>query len=68
MAWLLHKDPDLIPIPGTSRPDHMVENAKADAISLTREAMAAVETLVNDRTVTGPRYGAAMQAWVDTEM
>ena len=68
LAWLLHKDPDLIPIPGTSRPDHMVENAKADAISLTPEAMAAMETLVNDRTVTGPRYGAAMQAWVDTEM
>jgi aryl-alcohol dehydrogenase-like predicted oxidoreductase len=68
LAWLLQKDPTLIPIPGTSRPDHMMENAKADGISLTPQTMAAVEALVNERTVTGPRYGAAMQAWVDTEI
>jgi hypothetical protein len=67
IAWLLAKDPIIIPIPGTSRVDHMVENARADAITLTPDTMAAVETLVNDRTVSGPRYGAAMQAWVDTE-
>lgn len=67
LAWLLQKDDSLIPIPGTSRAAHMRENAKADTVSLTTEAMAAVEALVNERTVTGPRYGAAMQAMVDTE-
>jgi aryl-alcohol dehydrogenase-like predicted oxidoreductase len=68
MAWLLQKDPTLIPIPGTGKPEHMLENAKADTMTLSPEMMAAVESLVNDRTVAGPRYGAAMQAWVDTEM
>jgi aryl-alcohol dehydrogenase-like predicted oxidoreductase len=68
LAWLLQKDDSLIPIPGTGSPAHMQENAKADTITLSPETMAAVEALVNDKTVTGPRYGAQMQAWVDTEM
>lgn len=68
LAWLLQKDKTLIPIPGTSKPAHMVENAQADDIHLTDQTMAAVDVLMNERTVTGPRYGAAMQAWVDTEM
>ncbi len=68
LAWLLAKDPIIIPIPGTTNPAHMVENAKADAIILSQDVMDQVETLVNDRTVSGLRYGAAMQSWVDTEM
>jgi hypothetical protein len=46
----------------------MVENGKADTITLTSETMAAVDTVVNERTVSGARYGAVMQSWVDTEM
>jgi len=67
LAWLLHKDPTVVPIPGTSNPDHMVENAKAADVSLSPETMAKVEALVNERTVAGPRYSPAMQATVDTE-
>jgi aryl-alcohol dehydrogenase-like predicted oxidoreductase len=68
LAWLLAKDPTIIPIPGTAQPVHMVENGKADTITLTSETIAAVDTVVNDRTVSGARYGAVMQSWVDTEM
>lgn len=67
LAWLLAKDHAQVPIPGTTNPDHMAENAKAAEIKLSREVMAKVEALVNPQTVTGPRYAPAMQASVDTE-
>ena len=67
LAWLLAKDDAQVPIPGTTNPDHMVENAKAAEIKLSPEVMAKVEALVNPQTVTGPRYAPAMQASVDTE-
>ena len=67
LAWLLAKDHAQVPIPGTTNPDHMAENAKAAAIKRSPEVMAKVEALVNPQTVTGPRYAPAMQASVDTE-
>jgi hypothetical protein len=67
LAWLLAKDGAQVPIPGTTNPDHMAENAKAAEIKLSPEVMAKVEELVNPQTVTGPRYAPAMQASVDTE-
>ena len=67
LAWLLKKDPTLVPIPGTTRPKHMRENAGAAAVSLSDETMAKVDQLVNATTVTGSRYPPAMQAAVDTE-
>ena len=67
LAWLLAKDDTIVPIPGTTNPDHMVENAGAAAITLSPETMARVEALVNPQTVTGPRYSPAMQASIDTE-
>ena len=67
LAWLLQKDTTQVPIPGTTNPDHMVENARAAEIKLSAEVMAKVEELVNPATVAGPRYAPAMQASVDTE-
>lgn len=67
LAWLLQKDTTQVPIPGTTNPDHMAENARAAEIRLSSEVMAKVEALVNPQTVTGPRYAPAMQASVDTE-
>jgi len=66
LAWLLAKDDTIVPIPGTSSPEHMVENAGGDA-PLTVDIVAKVDALINERTVAGPRYPAAMQATVDTE-
>lgn len=67
LAWLLRKGEDIIPIPGTANPDHMVENARAAEIRLSDAVMARVDELVNAQTVSGPRYAPAMQATVDTE-
>jgi len=67
LAWLLAKDENIIPIPGTSNPAHMKENAGAASVSLSTDIIDRLETLVNERTVSGARYPDAMQATVDTE-
>jgi len=67
LAWLLQKDPIIVPIPGTTNPQHMAENAAADGMTLSAEVVAGLEALINERTVVGPRYAPAMQATVDTE-
>ncbi|MEO8113061.1 MAG: aldo/keto reductase, partial [Phenylobacterium sp.] len=68
LAWLLQKDPNIVPIPGTTNPDNMREVAAAADIRLPADIVARLETLVNDSTVTGARYAPAMQAAVDTEI
>ncbi|WP_397422686.1 aldo/keto reductase [Phenylobacterium sp.] len=68
LAWLLQKDEIIIPIPGTTSPDHMREDAAAAGVTLSEAVMARVDQIVNGETVTGSRYAPAMQASVDTEL
>jgi len=68
LAWLLHKDPIIVPIPGTTNPDHMREDAAAADVRLSKQIMRRVDELVNEDTVTGSRYAPFMQASVDTEL
>jgi aryl-alcohol dehydrogenase-like predicted oxidoreductase len=67
LAWLLAKDEIIVPIPGTSRPDHMMENAAAAEVKLSTEVIQKLEALINERTVTGHRYSEPMRAPIDTE-
>jgi aryl-alcohol dehydrogenase-like predicted oxidoreductase len=67
LAWILHKAPHAIPIPGTQSMEHMQENAAAEAVAVSAEVMAKLETLINQNTVTGPRYDPASEQDVDTE-
>ena len=43
LAWLLHRSPWILPIPGTSSLKHFEENCKAVEIKLTEEDMAFLE-------------------------
>lgn len=47
LAWLLHRSPVLLPIPGTSSVEHLEENIAAAALSLTAEEMAELERLAD---------------------
>jgi len=67
LAWLLHKDATLIPIPGTSQIAHLEENLAADQVMLSAEQMQRLEDLINSRTVRGARYNAQNASEVDTE-
>jgi aryl-alcohol dehydrogenase-like predicted oxidoreductase len=67
LAWLLQKGEDIVPIPGTTNPEHMREDAAAAEVVLSPEAVARVDAVVNGETVAGSRYPPALQASVDTE-
>jgi aryl-alcohol dehydrogenase-like predicted oxidoreductase len=43
LAWLLHRSPVMLPIPGTSKVDHLEDNMKAAALELSEEEVAALE-------------------------
>lgn len=43
LSWLLHRSPIITPIPGTRSSTHVRENLAAHQISLSHEAMAAIE-------------------------
>jgi aryl-alcohol dehydrogenase-like predicted oxidoreductase len=43
LAWLLQRSPVMLPIPGTSKVSHLVENAAAAAIQLSADEFAAVD-------------------------
>ena len=67
LAWLLHKAPHIIPIPGTTNLSHLTEDLAADAVRLSPDLLARLEALINQHTVTGPRYNAQSSVEVDTE-
>ena len=45
LAWLLHRSPNMIPIPGTSSGTHLEENVAAAQIELSDDQMAALDAL-----------------------
>jgi aryl-alcohol dehydrogenase-like predicted oxidoreductase len=67
LAWLLHKAPHIIPIPGSQRLDHIVENAAADSVQLSTAVMDELDALINQSSVSGERYDAQASGEVDTE-
>jgi len=67
IAWLLEKDSTIIPIPGTTSIEHMIENAGASSVVVSADVMVCLDKLINQETVTGARYTAGAQQSVDTE-
>ena len=67
LAWLLHKGEHIIPIPGTTRVEHLMDDLGAATVSLDAAVMAQLEALINDKTVTGNRYSDQANREVDTE-
>ncbi|NMG48620.1 aldo/keto reductase [Azoarcus communis] len=67
LAWLLQRGEHVLPIPGTTRLDHLEEDLAAADVVLSADMVARVERLINRSTVSGPRYNAATQTEIDTE-
>jgi aryl-alcohol dehydrogenase-like predicted oxidoreductase len=65
LAWLLHKGPDIVPIPGTKRRRYLEENVGAAAVSLAAQDMAALDAALSPDKVAGPRYSERQMAQVD---
>jgi aryl-alcohol dehydrogenase-like predicted oxidoreductase len=67
LAWLLAQGPHVVPIPGTTRLDHLEENFQATDVHLTESTVERLNRLINPGTVSGARYNEATQAEIDTE-
>ena len=65
LAWLLHKGPDIVPIPGTKRRRYLEENVAAVAIVLDAGEMAALDAALAPEKIAGPRYSAPQMAMID---
>ena len=59
LAWLLHKSPSVIPIPGTTSADHARQNAEAARLMLSESDWQGVDLLIGQHNVMGGRYDAA---------
>lgn len=72
LAWLLAQknaqgEPILIPIPGTKHLDYLLENAGATDLQLPPATVTALNELINESTIQGQRYTAALMASMDAE-
>jgi hypothetical protein len=67
LAWVLAQGPHIVPIPGTTRLDHLEENVGATDVTLSREMQDRLNALINPATVSGTRYAPAVQIEIDTE-
>ncbi|HLM31259.1 MAG TPA: aldo/keto reductase [Solirubrobacterales bacterium] len=56
LAWVLHRGDDVVPIPGTSRRDHLEENLAAVEIELGEDDRASLEAAAPRGATAGERY------------
>ncbi len=68
LAWVMAQAPFIVPIPGTRSIAHLEEDVGAATITLTPELLAELDALFPPNALVGPRYVAAMQAQIDTEL
>ena len=65
LAWLLHRGPDIVPIPGTRRIARLDENAAATRVDLTLDEQRRLDDVLATHGVAGTRYPAANMASVN---
>ena len=65
LAWVLSRDPHIVPIPGTRRRSTLDENLDAADLVLSAADQAAIEAVFPPDAAAGPRYPAAAMAWLN---
>jgi aryl-alcohol dehydrogenase-like predicted oxidoreductase len=56
LAWVLHRGDDVVPIPGTTRREHLDANLAAAEIELGRDDLARLDEAAPPGTTAGDRY------------
>ena len=56
LAWLLHRGPDIVPIPGTKRRPYLEENVAAAGLTLTDDELARIDAAAPPGSTAGERY------------
>jgi aryl-alcohol dehydrogenase-like predicted oxidoreductase len=67
LGWVLAQGDHVAAIPGTASLTHLEENIAKASWRPDAATIARVNALINQQTVAGPRYPAAMQRTIDTE-
>ena len=62
LAWLLAREPWIVPIPGTTKLHRLEENIGAAAIELTPDDLREIESAASKITVQGARYPEKLEA------
>ena len=55
LAWMLHKYPNVVPIPGSKNKERIIENLDASKVELTEDEFTALEASLNQCRVYGHR-------------
>ena len=64
LAWVHAKGQDIVPIPGTKRPERLAENVAALEVQLSDDDVAALDQAVPAEAVVGGRYRDAEMALI----
>jgi aryl-alcohol dehydrogenase-like predicted oxidoreductase len=64
LAWVIHKGPDVVPIPGTTKKANLDSNIGAFSVHLSEEEIAEIEAAVPIDEVAGERVHAAYKSFV----
>lgn len=67
IAWLLAQGDDIVTIPGTTRVDHLEEDAAAARIRLSPDDMSAISRLLEANPPSGPRLPEGMMKLINGE-
>jgi aryl-alcohol dehydrogenase-like predicted oxidoreductase len=68
IAWLLHKAPHILPIPGTTSIAHLHDDLGAMDVKLNAQHMQQLEAMIGQHNVVGNRYNDQANSEVDTEV
>jgi aryl-alcohol dehydrogenase-like predicted oxidoreductase len=65
LAWILSQQPWIVPIPGTTNPERLVENIGAVSVELTPEELNHIEQAALHIEIQGHRYSESNDRMVD---
>jgi aryl-alcohol dehydrogenase-like predicted oxidoreductase len=65
LAWVLAQGKDIVPIPGTTIPEHLKENVEALNIKLSEEDLAEINQVMPEGVASGLRYPESMMHLVN---
>lgn len=65
LAWILAQKPWIVPIPGTTNPQRLMENIGAVSVTFTTEELSALNQAAARLDIKGDRYVESVAKWID---